>query len=204
MSGEKVSTMDLPESVFGIRPDKSVIHEVVVAYLANQRRGTQSALTRSEVSGGGKKPWKQKHTGRARAGTARSPLWRHGGVIFAPKPRSYYQNIPHAKKTLALTMALTDSVMDKKLTVLDAISVPEPKTKLVAAILKKLNVSEATLVLDSVDPIFKKASRNVAGLDLCRCEDINVYDVMRAKRILMTQKAIEKLVQRLSADGRAA
>jgi large subunit ribosomal protein L4 len=144
-----------------------LIHEVVTAYLANQRRGTHSTKTRGEVSGGGLKPWKQKHTGNARAGSIRSPLWRHGGITFGPKPRSYVQAVPPAKRRLALRAVLSSFAADGKLTVVDQFSVAEPKTKHVAAMVAALKLGpKSIVVVDDITPVLDRAARNLAGLRL--------------------------------------
>jgi len=201
VKGEKVSSVDLPEAVFGVKGSPALVHEVINAYLANRRRGTHSTKTRGEVSGGGVKPWKQKHTGRARSGSIRSPLWRHGGVTFGPKPRSYYQSVPEAKRRLALKMILTDLVKDGRMKVVDAVSVPEPKTKHVAAMVKKLNAPGRTvMVLDQIEPVFLRAARNMAGLRLCRVENLNSYDALQAEQLIFSKPALDKIVQRLNGD----
>jgi large subunit ribosomal protein L4 len=199
--GEKVGTADLPEEVFGVKASSAVIHEVVNAYLANRRRGTHSTKTRGEVSGGGLKPWKQKHTGRARSGSTRSPLWRHGGITFGPKPRSYVQAVPEAKRKLALKAVLSDALREGRLKVLDAFTVPEPKTRLVASAAKALNVPEKSiLVLDEPDATFLRAARNFAGFRLFRAAGINCYDVLKAKEVLVTRPALDLITKRLGGN----
>lgn len=198
VKGEKTGTAELSEKVFGSKTPMAVVHEVVNAYLANERRGTHSTKTRGEVSGGGLKPWKQKHTGRARAGSTRSPLWRHGGIIFGPKPRSYYQAVPTSKRRQALQRVLTDSLKEGRVRVVDAIKVSEPKTKRVAEIAKKLGFAAKTLlVLDQIDAAFERAARNFAGLELCNVMDLNSYDVLRAESVVFTKASLEQLTKRL-------
>jgi large subunit ribosomal protein L4 len=205
VKGEKVSSVDLPESVFGVKPATAVVHEVVTAYLANRRRGTHSTKTRGEVSGGGLKPWKQKHTGRARAGSTRSPLWRHGGIIFGPKPHGYYQAVSTAKRQLALRAVLSDIAKAGRLKVVESFSVAEPKTKKVAEILKKLGTPEKTiLVLDQIDATLLRAARNVAGLRLCRSEQLNSYDALQAEQLVFTKPALDKISARLAVEKAAS
>jgi large subunit ribosomal protein L4 len=198
--GEKTGAVDLPEGVFGAKASRAVVHEVVNAYLANQRRGTHSTKTRGEVSGGGLKPWKQKHTGRARAGSTRSPLWRHGGIIFGPKPRSYYQDIPEAKKKLVLKAVLSDCLKEGRLSVVDALSVSEPKTRLVAEIAEKLGWAEKTVVvMEGVDKNLTRAVRNLPNVHLCVAKDLNSYDALWARRLVFTRGALEQISKRLGS-----
>lgn len=198
--GEKVDSVTLSESVFGVKAPQALIHEVVTAYQANKRHGTHSTKTRGEVSGGGLKPWKQKHTGRARAGSTRSPLWRHGGITFGPKPHGYYQAVSTAKRQLALRAVLSDFAKDGRLAVVDAFKVAEPKTKRVVDILKKLNLPEGSvLVTEAADPVLLRAARNVAGLQICRAENLNSYGALLAKRLVFTRAALEQVSKRLES-----
>jgi large subunit ribosomal protein L4 len=198
VKGEKAGSVDLSPEVFGVKASPAVVHEVVTAYLANRRRGTHSTKTRGDVSGGGLKPWKQKHTGRARAGSIRSPLWRHGGIIFGPKPRSYFQPVSSAKRQLALKAVLSDFARRGRLQVIDAFSVTEPKTKQVAEIFKKMNWPEKTvLVIDEINPVLRRAAGNVAHLRLCRVANLNSYDALSADQLVLTRPALDILTKRM-------
>lgn len=206
MKGEKVGTVDLPEEVFGVKARGPLIHEVINAHLAGLRRGTHSTKTRAEVSGGGAKPWKQKHTGRARSGSTRSPLWRHGGIVFGPKPRRYTQALPIAKKRQVFKAVLSEGVREGKVGVMDAVSVAEPKTRHVAAMARKLGWGEnSLLVVDRFDPVFMRAARNMAGLGIVCAKDLNSYDALASKKIVFTRAGLDQLIQRLSnGEGKAA
>jgi large subunit ribosomal protein L4 len=205
LKGEKVGQVDLPETVFGVKANSAVIHEVMTAYMANRRHGTHSTKTRGEVSGGGAKPWKQKHTGRARSGSSRSPLWRHGGVTFGPKPHKYTHAVPEGKKRLALKMVLSDLVREGKLCVLESFSVSEPKTRKVAEITASLKLPErSVLLVDRIDPVLARASRNLAGLGLARARDLNSYEALLAHRLVFTKAGLDQLIQRVSGGGREA
>ncbi len=196
--GEKAGQVDLPETVFGVKAPVSLVHEVVKAYLANRRRGTHSTKTRGEVSGGGLKPWKQKHTGRARAGSTRSPLWRHGGIIFGPKPHGYYQAVSTAKRRTALKAVLSDFAREGRLKVVESFAVAEPKTKRVVETVKKLGLPDRTVLLvDEQDPMLLRAARNIAGLRICRADDLNSYDALQAEQLVLTRPALDRIVKRL-------
>lgn len=198
--GQKAGSVELVDAVFKVKAPSTLIHEVVTAYLANQRRGTHSTKTRGEVSGGGLKPWKQKHTGNARAGSIRSPLWRHGGIIFGPKPRSYVQAVPPAKRRLALRAVLSSFAADRKLTVVDQFSVTEPKTKNVAAMVAALKLGpKAIVVVDDITPTLERASRNLAGLRLVRARDLTSYTALLADQLVFTKAALDQITARL--DG---
>jgi len=199
--GEKKGSVELSEKVFGVQAPVALVHEVITAYLANERRGTHSTKTRGEVSGGGVKPWKQKHTGRARSGSTRSPLWRHGGIIFGPKPHSYYQAVPDSKRRLALRKILSDMAKENRLRVLDAISVAEPKTKKVAEIFAKLGLPKKTIVVvDQLDATLARASRNIADVRFCRAMDLNGYIALNAEQLVFTKAALDQLTQRLEKN----
>lgn len=201
VKGEKVETLELPEDVFGVRASSAVIHEVINAYLANARRGTHSTKTRAEVSGGGVKPWKQKHTGRARSGSTRSPLWRHGGVAFGPKPRSYFQAIPLSKRHLVMKAVLSDCLKAGRMKVVDQVAVSEPKTRKVAEIVKKLGMPAGTILLtDKKDDVLMRAARNIEGLGLMAPSRLNSYEVLRAKMLVFTKGAVDQVIKRLT-DG---
>lgn len=194
LQGQETGKVTLP-GIFDVRVSPALLHEVVVGFLANQRAGTAKTKSRGEVSGGGHKPWKQKGTGNARSGSNRSPLWRKGGIIFGPRPRSYFQNIPQQKRRLSLEMALAAKAKDGKVIVIDGFSVTEPKTKNVAEILKnlKLGGSRVLIVADKFETPVKRASRNVPDLVLAEAANINAYLVLWADTVLLTRPGIEKL-----------
>ena len=175
MNGQPVSDLELNDAVFGIEPNTVVMHAAVVNYLANQRQGTQSTLTRTEVSGGGKKPWRQKGTGHARQGSTRAPQWTHGGIALGPKPRSYSYSLNKKVKRLALLSALSSKVADNDIVVLDAIKTEEFKTKTIVNMLKALNVNEkALIVLDTVDKKVIKSAANIPGVKTTQVNTISV------------------------------
>ena len=174
--------------------NRALLHEVVTAYLANQRKGTHSALTRAEVSGGGKKPWKQKHTGRARAGSSRSPLWRGGGIIFGPKPRSYRRDIPQEKIKISLYQVINEKAVSGNLVVSEMPALDKPKTKLVSLWLKKVSASADTLlVMDKKNDAFALASRNLDGFSWIECKHLHPYHIMHAGKVIMTPEAVKCL-----------
>ncbi len=193
-AGEKVGTVSLDDSVLGKRVNKVLLHEAVVMYQARRRSGTQSTKTKAEVAGTGKKPWKQKHTGRARHGMRRSPLWRGGGITFGPKPRDYSCSIPRASRRAALRGALLGKLRDEKVKVIDALSFDEPKTKRMAAILRTLGLDEGCLLVPwSDEPKAYRSARNIPKVRMMRARDLNAYDVLRSKWLLLTKEAVEKL-----------
>ncbi len=192
-SGEKVSELELSDSIFAVKISKPAMHSAVVAYLANQRQGTQSALTRSEVRGGGIKPWRQKGTGRARQGSIRAPQWTHGGVVFAPKPRDYRMSINKKLKQLALKSALSSKLKDGKLIVLDDVKMDEYKTKAVAQMLSALKVNGALIVNDKVEPCFVKSANNIKGVKSALTNTINTYDILKYDSLILTEAAVKKL-----------
>jgi large subunit ribosomal protein L4 len=186
------------ESLLATNASKAVLHEYTVAFLSNKREGTHKTLTRAEVSGGGIKPWKQKHTGRARSGSIRSPLWRKGGIIFGPVPRDYTISLPRKKKQLAFRLALKGLLQDDRLQVVEPIQLSEPKTKNVAAIYKKWNApTDSILLVDKLDANFARASRNIAAVHVTDVNSFNAYDAMRARRVFVTKAALEQLTARL-------
>ena len=194
MKGKKVSTIDLADSIFAIEPNTAVMHQMVVSYLANQRQGTQSALTRSEVSGGGKKPWRQKGTGRARQGSTRAPQWTHGGVVFAPKPRSYSFSVNKKVKRLAMKSALSSKVIDNDLIVVDAITMDEFKTKVMAEMLNAIGVEKkALIVLPEVDKKVIKSASNIPGVKTAQVNELNVYDILNAGKLVIVKDAVSKI-----------
>ncbi len=194
MAGEKVSDIVLSDAVFGIEPNKSVMHAAVVTFLANRRQGTQSALTRSEVSGGGKKPWRQKGTGNARQGSTRAPQWTHGGIVFAPKPRDYSLSMNKKEKQLAIKSALSDKVANNALIVVDAVSMDEYKTKTAAAMLKAIGAGKKSLVvLDENNVYAVRSFKNIPGVVSAQTNTISTYDIVNADTLVITKAAAEKL-----------
>ena len=193
-AGEKISEIELSESVFGIEPSVPAMHLCVVNYLANQRQGTQSTLTRGEVSGGGKKPWRQKGSGRARQGSTRSPQWYHGGIAHGPKPREYGFSINKKVKRLAMKSALSSKVADDEILVLDAFGLEEIKTKEVAKILAALPTGKKTLiVLPEKDDVVYKSARNIEGVKVSLVNTLNVYDILNCDKLLVLQDAVSKI-----------
>ena len=194
MSGEQVGEIELSEAVFGITPNESVVHDVVKNHLANKRQGTQSALTRAEVSGGGRKPWRQKGTGRARQGSTRAPQWTHGGIVFAPKPRDYSYTLNKKVRRLALKSALSDKAARQNIVVIDAIKVDAPKTREFAAFLKAVNVTGKALVVTAeADTNVVKSGRNIPGCQVTFANLINVYDIVNAKQLVLDKAALAKI-----------
>ncbi|MEE0843212.1 MAG: 50S ribosomal protein L4, partial [Ruminococcus sp.] len=185
MEGSSVGTIDLAESVFGIEPNAAVMHQMVVNYLAAQRQGTQSALTRSEVSGGGKKPWRQKGTGRARQGSTRAPQWTHGGIVFAPKPRSYRFTVNKKVRRLAMKSAFSSKAAENNLIVVDSITTGEYKTKKIAAMLNAIGAEKkALIVLPEVDSMVVKSANNIPGVKTAQVNELNVYDILNADKLV--------------------
>ena len=186
MSGELVGEIELAEAVFGITPNESVVHDVVKNHLANKRQGTQSALTRAEVSGGGRKPWRQKGTGRARQGSTRAPQWTHGGVVFAPKPRSYSFGMNKKAKRLALKSVLSAKVAEANLVVIDAIKMDAPKTAEFAKFLKAVGCDTKTLVVTAAaDANVVKSGRNIPGCEVTFANLLHVNDVVNATKLVV-------------------
>jgi len=191
---KKVGTVDLPQGVFGCELRATLVHEVVIMQRACERQGTASTLRRSEVSGSGKKPWKQKHTGRARSGSVRSPVWRHGGSVFGPKPRSYAYSMPKQKYRAALQSALSAKVAEGKLVVLSDISIQQPKTKLLAEGLERLSGGDYTLVvLGNGQPAVVQAARNMAAVKVLSPDRLNVYDIVRAGVVVISQHELGRV-----------
>ena len=194
MSGKEVDKVDLSDNVFGIKPNAVVMHQMVVNYLANKRQGTQSALTRSEVSGGGRKPWRQKGTGHARQGSTRAPQWRHGGVVFAPKPRSYSFSVNKKVKRLAMKSAFSSKVLDQDLIILDSIKLDEFKTKTIVEMLKALGVSKkALIVLPEVDEKVISSAKNIPGIKTTQVNTLNVYDMLNANKLIILKDSVSKI-----------
>ena len=193
MAGVEVGTIELSAEVFGIEPNVSVMNDMVKAYLANQRQGTQSALTRAEVSGGGKKPWRQKGTGRARQGSTRAPHWTHGGIVFAPKPRDYTVTLNKKVKRLAMKSALSSKVQDNELVVVDAITMDGFKTKKIAEMLKALGGAKKALVLSEVYAKVIASAANIPGVKTAQVNTLNVYDILNADQFIVVKDAVSKI-----------
>jgi len=194
MAGKQVSEIELSDAIFGIEPNKAVMHAAVVNYLANQRQGTQSTLTRTEVRGGGRKPWRQKGTGHARQGSIRAPQWRHGGVALGPKPRDYSYSLNKKVKRLALKSALSSKVIDNEMIVLDALKMDEYKTKTIVSMLNALGATgKALIVLDAPNEKIVKSAGNIPGVKTAFTNTINVYDILNADRFIVLKDAVAKL-----------
>lgn len=195
IQGKEQGKVALPEELFGKKPNPTFLHEVITAFLANQRAGSADVKTRAEVSGTGKKPWKQKGTGRARHGSMRSPIWRHGGVAFGPTPRSFRQDLPAAKRKLALAHALSAKFIADSIVVLDNFDITEPKTKAVATVLKTLEAGKKPLIVSSRDGKLETAGRNIAGVLQMAPADLNAYVVLNSSKVIFTKEALEKMVK---------
>ncbi len=194
MSGKKVSTIELSDAVFGIKPNEKVMHAAVVNFLANQRQGTQSTLTRSEVRGGGRKPWRQKGTGRARQGSTRSPQWTHGGVALGPKPRDYSYNLNKKVKRLAILSALSSKAQNGDIIVVDELSAKEYKTKTIVDMLSAIGVTrKALLVTPEVDRMLVKSAGNIPGIKTTTATNINTYTVLNQGKFVISVDAVRKL-----------
>ena len=191
MAGTKVGEIELAESIFGIEPNPAVVHEVVKNHLANCRQGTQSSLTRAEVSGGGIKPWRQKGTGRARQGSTRSPQWTHGGIVFAPKPRSYSYTVNKKVKRLALKSVLSDKAASGAIIVVDGLEMAEPKTKTFAGFLSAAGVAgKAVVITEGVKANVVKSARNIPGVVTTPATTLSVYDIINAKALVIDKAAL--------------
>ncbi|MBQ9613555.1 MAG: 50S ribosomal protein L4 [Lachnospiraceae bacterium] len=193
MEGKEVGTIELSDAVFGVEVNEHLVHLAVVQQLANNRQGTQKAKTRSEVSGGGRKPWRQKGTGHARQGSTRAPQWRHGGVVFAPVPRDYSFKLNRKEKRAALKSALTDRTASGKLIVLDELKFEAPKTKEFVKVLDNLKVAGKALVVIDADQNVVRSANNVQGVKTAYTNTINVYDVMNAQTVILTKDAVQKI-----------
>ncbi len=194
MNGKKVSDIALADSIFGIEPNVSAMHLVVVNYLANQRQGTQSTLTRSEVSGGGKKPWRQKGTGRARQGSTRAPQWYHGGISHGPKPREYGFSINKKVKRLAMKSALSSKAAAEEIVVLDSLEMNEIKTKEMVKVLNSLETGKKVLVvLPEKNDIVYRSARNIAGVKTTLVSTLNVYDILNCDTIVILKDSVAKI-----------
>ena len=194
MTGKHVGEVELSDGIFGIEPNVSVMHDVVKNHLANCRQGTQSALTRAEVSGGGKKPWRQKGTGRARQGSTRAPQWTHGGIVFAPKPRDYGYRLNKKTRRLALKSALSAKAQADEIVVIDEIKLDEIKTKTFKKFLDAVNVNRKALVVTAeADELVVKSARNIAGVQTTFANLINVYDILNANQLVLDKAALAKI-----------
>ncbi|NLN86837.1 MAG: 50S ribosomal protein L4 [Syntrophomonadaceae bacterium] len=194
MRGTQVGEIDLNDKVFGIEPNEAVMQQFVKMQLANKRQGTASTKTRAEVRGGGRKPWKQKGTGRARVGSTRNPIWRGGGIVFGPKPRDYSYSLPRKVRRLALKSALSSKMQDSSIIVIDFLAFEEPKTKLMLETLDLLNAAEKTLVVTADGDVnVYKSARNIPGVKSLRADYINVFDILKYDTLLMTRDAVAKV-----------
>lgn len=191
--GQKVGDFELAEKVFGAEVNEDVLHQVVVALLANKRQGTQSAKTRAEVSGGGIKPWRQKGTGRARQGSIRSPQWIHGGIVFAPKPRSYRTSIPKSMRRVAMKSALSSKVIDNEMIVLESLELAAPKTKEIVSMLSAFEAKKALIVTAESNENVYKSGRNIEGVRVMPVNNINVYDLLKYDKLIITKEAVSKI-----------
>ena len=193
MEGKEVEKIDLSDAVFGVEVNEHLVHMAVVQYLANRRQGTQKAKTRSEVSGGGRKPWRQKGTGHARQGSTRAPQWTGGGVVFAPVPRDYSCKMNKKEKRLALKSVLTGRVLENKLIVLDELKMDEYKTKQFKKVMENLNVKKGLVVLAENDDKVERSARNLSGINTALTNTINVYDILKSDTLVLTKDAVKKI-----------
>ena len=191
--GKEVEKIDLSDNIFGVEINETLVHKAVVTYLANNRQGTQSALTRSEVSGGGKKPWRQKGTGHARQGSTRSPQWTGGGVVFAPKPRDYSKKMNKRERQIALFSALTSKVQDEKMIVVDELSMDAPKTSAFAEVLKNLKAESALVVTKDKNDNVVLSARNIPDVATTISTSINVYDILKYDSLIITKDAVKAI-----------
>lgn len=196
IEGKGIGVIDLNDRLFAADINKPLVHEVITMQMASMRQGTAATKTRGLVSGGGKKPWKQKGTGRARAGSIRSPLWRGGGIVFGPLPRDYSYNIPKKKYRIAISSALTAKLNDGDLVVVDEISIPEAKTKLLHEILTKLGLKEKILIItDGNDKKIERAARNIPNVKVIQISRLNLYDILCYKHLLINKRDLERLTE---------
>ena len=193
IAGEEIGTVKLSDEIFAQDVNEAVLHTVVRAYLANQRQGTQSALTRAEVRGGGIKPWRQKGTGRARQGSTRAPQWRHGGVVFAPKPRDYTIRVNRKVKRVAMKSALSSKVLGQDLVVFDALNLAAPKTKEMVKALNAVDVKKALIVLSAPDETVERAARNIPGVKTTLVGTLNVYEILKYQKLVLTRESAQKI-----------
>lgn len=191
--GNKVADMDLNESVFAAEINEYALHQVVVALLANKRQGTQSTKTRSEVRGGGIKPWRQKGTGRARQGSIRAPQWIKGGIVFAPKPRDYRVSVPKSMRKVAMKSALTSKVQDNQMIILESLNFEAPKTKNMVEMLKAFEANKALIITAESNEVVYKSARNIQGINIIPANNINVYDLLKYEKLIITKDAVSKI-----------
>ena len=198
IQGQEAGTMDLPAEIFDAAVNQDVIHQAIVMYQANQRQGNASTKDRGHVSGGGKKPWRQKGTGRARQGSIRSPLWHKGGVVFGPHPRDFSYEVPQKIRVMALRETLKAKFKDNDLLCIDRIEIPSGKTKDFSKVLAVLKIKNKTLLLlDGNDVNVMRATRNISSVNLVRASDVNAYDILRNKKLLVTEAAFKSLLKRI-------
>ena len=191
--GKQVGDIQLNDNVFGVEVNTDAMHQVVVALLANKRQGTQSAKTRAEVRGGGIKPWRQKGTGRARQGSIRAPQWIKGGIVFAPKPRDYRVSVPKSMRRVAMKSALTSKVQDNQMVVLEALSLEAPKTKHMVEVLKAFDAKKTLIVTGESNEVLYKSARNIADVQIMPVNNINVYDLLKFEKLIITKDAVSKI-----------
>ena len=191
--GQKVGDVQLAETVFSANISEAAVHQVVVALLANKRQGTQSAKTRAEVSGGGIKPWRQKGTGRARQGSIRAPQWIKGGIVFAPKPRDYRVSVPKSMRKVAMKSALTSKVQDGQMVVLETLGFEAPKTKNMVEVLKAFEAKKTLIVTGESNEVLYKSARNIADVQIMPVNNINVYDLLKFEKLIITKDAVSKI-----------
>ena len=193
IAGEEIGKVKLSEEIFGHEVNEAVLHTVVTAYLANQRQGTQSALTRAEVSGGGIKPWRQKGTGRARQGSTRSPQWRHGGVVFAPKPRDYSIRVNKKVKRAAMKSALSGKVLDNELVLFNELNLKAAKTKEMVKVLEAVKAEQALIVLPEPNVAVERAARNIPGVKTTLVGTLSAYEILKYKVLILTEESAKKI-----------
>ena len=193
MAGEKIGEIELSEAIFGIEPNKNVLHDCVKNHLANCRQGTQSALTKGEVSYSTRKPWRQKGTGRARQGSTRSPQWRHGGVVFAPKPRDYTIRVNKKVKRLAMKSALSSKVLDTDLIVFNELNLAAAKTKEMVKTLEAVKADKALIVLPESNETVERAARNIPGVKTTLVGTLNVYEILKYRKLILTEASVKKI-----------
>ncbi|MCR1952187.1 MULTISPECIES: 50S ribosomal protein L4 [unclassified Clostridium] len=191
--GKQVGDIQLNDNVFGVEVNTDAMHQVVVALLANKRQGTQSAKTRAEVRGGGIKPWRQKGTGRARQGSIRAPQWIKGGIVFAPKPRDYRMSVPKSMRRVAMKSALTSKVQDGQMVVLETLAFEAPKTKKMVEVLKAFDAKKTLIVTGESNEVLYKSARNIADVQIMPVNNINVYDLLKFEKLIITKDAVSKI-----------
>jgi len=201
LQGEQIGERELKEEIFGAPINEALLHQVVVGYLANQRQGTADTKTRGEVRGGGRKPWRQKGTGRARQGSIRSPLWPKGGIVFGPHPRDYRQELPVRVRRTALVSALSAKVRDGELVVLDGVTLDKPKTRVIAGLVDRLQAKRAMIVTPGVDRTVYLSARNIPGVLVRPALDLNAYEVLSNGKIMLVSEAVDRLEEVLANGG---